>query len=327
MIKVAGKEPLVESVRVTPDYGKFVLEPLPHGFGTTLGTALRRVLLNSVPGVAITAARIDGVAHEFTTLPHVQEDMTELILNLKEVAFQATQPGLLAVEGGERFAARIQAEGIGEVTAADVVIEKGDIEVVNPDLHLASLTHDEARLLLDLTIETGTGYVPADKHDVSQMGLGVIPVDSLFTPVTRVNHVVESTRVASATDLDRLVLEIWTNAAMTPVDALSAAARILDGYFRLFFDFRGEPTDDAPGRGSRHDGAGRSEAMDAKIEELDFSVRTYNCLKKEHIDTIGELIQLSEKALLEIRNLGTKSLNEIKDKLAERALKLAADEG
>ena len=326
MIKVAGREPIVDAVRVTPDYGKFVVEPLPHGFGTTLGTALRRVLLNSVPGVAITSARIEGVAHEFTSLPHVREDMTELILNLKEVAFQATHPSLLDIDAPQRISARIEAEGLGEVTAADVVIGGGDFEVVNPELHLASLTHEDARLVIDLEIETGSGYIAADKHDVSQKGLGVIPVDSLFTPVTRVNHIVESTRVASLTDLDRLVLEIWTNGATTPVAALSSAARILDGYFRLFFDFRGEPNEDAPSR-SRADGGGRGEGMEAKIEELDFSVRTYNCLKKEHIDTIGALVELSEKALLEIRNLGSKSLNEIKDKLAERGLKLADDEG
>lgn len=327
MIKVAGKEPIVDPVRVTPEYGKFIVEPLPHGFGTTLGTALRRVLLNSVPGVAITAARIDGVAHEFTALPHVLEDMTELILNLKEVALHPGSPSLLDTETPQRFSGRIEAEGQGEVTGADVTVLGADIGVVNPELHLATLTHDDARLVIDLTIETGVGYVQADKHDVSQMGLGVIPVDSVFTPVTRVNHVVESTRVGHLTDLDRLVLEIWTNAAMTPVTALSQAAKILDGYFRLFFDFRSEPLDEVPSR-TRADGAGpRSEAMEAKIEELDFSVRTYNCLKKEHIDTIGELVQLSEKALLEIRNLGTKSLNEIKDKLAERGLRLEDDEG
>lgn len=326
MIKVAGKEPIVDPVRVTPDYGKFVVEPLPHGFGTTMGNALRRVLLNSVPGVAITSARIEGVAHEFTTLPHVLEDMTELILNLKEVAFQVNQASLLETDAPQRFPGRIEAEGKGEVTGADIVVMGGDIEVVNPELHLAHLTHDDARLVIDLTIETGVGYTAADKHDVSQMGLGVIPVDSLFTPVTRVNHVVESTRVGHQTDLDRLILEIWTNAAMGPVNALSQAARILDEYFRLFFDFRAEPSDDAPARSSRLDGP-RAEGLEAKIEELDFSVRTYNCLKKEHIDTIGELVQLSEKSLLEIRNLGTKSLNEIKDKLAERGMGLAEDEG
>jgi DNA-directed RNA polymerase subunit alpha len=326
MIKVAGKEPIVDPVRVTPDYGKFVVEPLPHGFGTTLGTALRRALLNAVPGVAITSARIEGVSHEFTALPHVLEDMTELILNLKEVAFQAGPALALEGDSAQRLAGRIEAQGLGEVTAADIELPHGELEIVNPGLHLATLTHEDARLAIDLVIESGVGYVPADKHDVAPLGLGAIPVDSLFTPVTRVNHIVESTRVGHQTDLDRLILEIWTNGAMTPVIALSQAARVLDGYFGLFFDFRHEPSDAAPSR-SRYDSGARSETMDAKIEELDFSVRTYNCLKKERIDTIGELLTLSEKSLLEIRNLGSKSLNEIKEKLAERGLRLEEDEG
>lgn len=326
MIEVAGKQPIVDPVRVAPDYGKFIIEPLPHGFGTTLGNALRRVLLSSIPGVAITTARIDGVAHEFTTLPHVMEDMTELILNLKDVAFQVAQTGGVDLDTPQRWPGRIEAEGKGEVTGADVQVGS-EIAVVNPEVHIATLTHDDARLVIELTIETGSGYVEADRHDVSQMGLGAIPVDSVFTPVQRVNHVIESTRVGHLTDLDRLVLEIWTNAAMTPSTALSSAARILDGYFRLFFDFRSEPRDDAglPAAGAEEDGP-RSELLDAKIEELDFSVRTYNCLKKEGINTIGELIQFSEKALLDIRNLGTKSLTEIREKLQERGLGLQDDE-
>ncbi len=326
MIEVAGKQPIVEPVRVSPDYGKFIVEPLPHGFGVTLGNALRRALLSSVPGVAITTARIDGVQHEFTTLPHVQEDMTELILNLKAVAFQVVQPQAVSLDQPNRWQARIEAEGEGEVTGADVTVGP-EIAVVNPELHLATLTDDSARLHIELTIETGVGYVPGDKHDVSQMGLGVVPVDSLFTPVQRVNHHVESTRVGHQTDLDRLVIELWTNAAMTPSNALSTAARILDGYFRLFFEFRTEPLDEAIDHGAIGvDSGPRREVLDAKIEELDFSVRTYNCLKKENINTIGELVQLSEKQLLEIRNLGSKSLTEIAEKLSERNLRLIDEE-
>lgn len=326
MIEVAGKQPIVEPVRVSPDYGKFIVEPLPHGFGVTLGNALRRALLSSVPGVAITTARIDGVQHEFTTLPHVQEDMTELILNLKSVAFQVVQPQAVSLDQPNRWQARIEAEGEGEVTGADVTVGP-EIAVVNPELHLATLTDDSARLHIELTIESGVGYVPGDKHDVSQMGLGVVPVDSLFTPVQRVNHQVESTRVGHQTDLDRLVIEVWTNAAMTPSNALSTAARILDGYFRLFFEFRAEPLDEAIDHGAIGvDSGPRREVLDAKIEELDFSVRTYNCLKKENINTIGELVQLSEKQLLEIRNLGSKSLTEIAEKLSERNLRLIDEE-
>ncbi|MBI2300659.1 MAG: DNA-directed RNA polymerase subunit alpha [Armatimonadetes bacterium] len=326
MIDVAGKQPVVEPLRVAPDYGKFVIEPLPHGFGTTLGNALRRVLLSSIPGVAVTTARIEGVSHEFTTLPHVREDMTELILNLKELAFQFTQPSAAALEEHQEWRGRIVAEGIGEVTGADVLVD-GDISVVNPELHLATLTHEEARLYIELSIEVGIGVVPAERHDVSQLGLGVVPIDSLFTPVLRVNHLVESTRVGHLTDLDRLILEIWTNAAMTPNQALSTAARTLAGYFRLFFDFRAEPRDERSAGSPRLEDAGpRSELLESKIEELDFSVRTYNCLKKEGINTIGELIQFNERSLLDIRNLGQKSLNEIRQKLAERQLHLADDE-
>lgn len=325
MIEVAGKQPIVEPVRVAPDYGKFIVEPLPHGYGTTLGSALRRVLLSSIPGIAITNAKIDGVAHEFTTLPGVQEDMTELILNLKDVAFQPAEAGT-GLEEGQRWAGRIEAEEVGEVTGADVIVPP-EIAVVNPEVHIATLTHPDARLCLELSIETGSGYVPAEEHDVSQMGLGVIPVDSVFTPVRRVNHIVESTRVGHRTDLDRLVLEIWTNSAMTPSVALMTAARILDSYFRLFFDFRTEPRDlDVEGLRAGDGSGGRSELLDAKIEELDFTVRTYNCLKKEGINTIGELVQFSQRALLEIRNLGQKSLTEIIEKLEERGLSLAEDE-
>ncbi|MCC7490721.1 MAG: DNA-directed RNA polymerase subunit alpha [Fimbriimonadaceae bacterium] len=327
MIEVAGKKPLVEPVRVAPDYGKFVVEPLPHGFGVTLGNALRRALLSSVPGVAITDAKIEGVAHEFTKLPGVREDMTEFILNLKGVAFQVVQPQAIALEQEYRWRARIEAEGQCEVTAADVVVEGSEIKVVNPELHLATLTADTARLNVELAIRTGVGYVASDKHDVTQLPLGTVPVDSLFTPVQRVNHVVESTRVGHLTDLDRLILEIWTNGAETPSRALSSAAEILDGYFRLFFDVSTEPLQEAGERlrAGAEDGP-RREVLDAKIEELDFSVRTYNCLKKENINTIGELVTLTRKALMEIRNLGQKSLEEINAKLDERGLTLVDDE-
>lgn len=326
MIEVAGRRPFVDPVRVTPDYGKFVIEPLPHGYGTTLGNALRRALLSSVPGVAVTSARIEGAAHEFTTLEGVLEDLTELILNLKELAFSLTGAAVPTAGGLDRWPARIEAEGVGEVTGADVELSP-ELRVVNPELHLATLTSETARLAIDLTIETGVGYVAADRHDVTQMGLGQIPIDSLFTPVQRVNHVVESTRVGHQTDLDRLVIEVWTNAAMSPVDALSTGARVLDGYVRLFFDFSSEPRlEPREGVGLAVAEGPRSELLDSKIEELDFSVRTYNCLKKENINTIGELVQLKEKDLLEIRNLGTKSLSEIREKLTERGLQLTEEE-
>ncbi|HAZ64844.1 MAG TPA: DNA-directed RNA polymerase subunit alpha [Armatimonadetes bacterium] len=331
MIKVAGREPTVEVVRLTPDYGKFIIEPLPHGYGTTIGNALRRVLLSSVPGVAITSATIDGVAHEYTTLPGVREDMTELILNLKEVALQFADGVEVDPDVPQEFRAQIQAEGVGEVTAADLVFEGPEVVVVNPELHLAQLTTETASLAIELVVETGVGYIAADDHDTAETGLseggkGLIPVDSMFTPVRRVNHTVEQTRVGHLIDLDRLILEVWTNAALGPRQALGQAARILDAYMQLFTDLPADALGAGAGRGGRAE-AGRVEGGEAKIEELEFQSRTYNALKKERIDTIGELVRLTEREVLEIRGLGSISVNEIKERLAERGLSLASDEG
>lgn len=328
MIMVADQQPNVISVRLTPDYGKFIIEPLPHGFGTTLGNALRRVLLGSVPGVAITTTRIEGVAHEFSTVPHVHENMTELILNLKDVAFEVVDEAEFEAKDEhppKPLTGRIEAEGQGEVTGADLVVPDA-VRVVNPELHLATVTDDEGRLVMEVQIARGVGYVPADQHGVDHLGLGAIPIDSLFTPVRRVNHHVESTRVGHQTDLDRLILEVWTNAAMSPKRALSEAALILAGYIRLFFDFSGEPSAGADGRDGERAGGPRNEVREAKIEELEFGQRTYNCLKKEQINTIGDLLELSEKELKAIRNLGDKSLAEIREKLENRGLQLVPDE-
>lgn len=326
MIKVAGKEPTVEPVRITPDYGKFVIEPLPHGYGTTIGNALRRILLSSVPGVAINTVRIDGVAHEFTSVAHVHEDMTELILNLKDVAFALRGDREALAEVHRTYTGRIEVEGKGEVTAADIVLTSEEIEIVNPELHIATLTSDAATLVMELSIEAGVGYTSADGHDAAETGLGVIPVDSMYTPVTRVNHQVEQTRVGDQIDLDRLVLEIWTNAAMDPATALSEAARILGEYLKLLGEVKADLDVSGAWRSSRPEG-GSGDALEAKIEELDFSQRTYNALKKEHIDLIGELVRFSARSIKDIRNLGDKSLAEIQDKLSARGLSLAEDEG
>jgi len=322
MREIAKPEPTVSCVKLTDEYGKFLVEPLPRGYGTTLGNGLRRTLLSSIPGAAVTFVKIDNAAHEFTTLPGVVEDITEIILNLKDLAIQVHLDG--ESDFRQPWTGRVEAEGVGEVTGADVILPS-DLEVVNPQLHLAQLTTEEARLFMELTVEFGVGYVPSEKHDLTGKSLGTIPVDSVFTPVRRVNHVVEATRVGHQTDLERLVLEIWTNGAVVPNEALSRAARILHDYYRLFFDFeeaalpeeKFEPEAEAePG----------SEWMDFKIEELDFSVRTYNCLKKENINTVGELIRWTEPDLLGIRNFGKKSLMEVTEKLSERGLRLRRDE-
>lgn len=322
MREIAKPEPKVSCVKLTDEYGKFLVEPLPRGYGTTLGNGLRRTLLSSIPGAAVTYVKIDNAAHEFTTLPGIVEDITEIILNLKELAIRVRLDG--ESDFRQPWTGRVEAEGVGEVTGADVILPS-DLEVVNPQLHLAQLTTEEARLFMELTVELGVGYVPSEKHDLAGKSLGTIPVDSIFAPVRRVNHVVEATRVGHQTDFDRLVLEIWTNGAVAPSEALSRAARILHDYYRLFFDFeevalpeeRFEPEVEAePG----------SEWLDFKIEELDFSVRTYNCLKKENINTVGDLIRWTEPDLLGIRNFGKKSLTEVTEKLAERGLRLRRDE-
>lgn len=313
-----GTDPTVTCVKLTDLYGKFLVEPLPQGYGRVLGTALRRTLLSSIPGAAVTMVKIDGVAHEFSTLPGVVEDMTELILNLKELAIQ------VLLQDPERtstrsWRARLEVEGEGEVIGADLIVPS-DLQIVNPDLHLATLTEEGARLCMELTIAEGLGYRPAEEQDLSGQVLGTIPLDSIFSPVRQVNHRVEATR-HDHTEYDRLILEILTNGAVKPQQALSQAAHILDGYYRLFFNFREtaslierdrleeslEPLD---------------EWIHCKIEDLEFSVRTYNCLKKENINTVADLLRLTEAELIGIRNFGRKSLAEVIGKLEERNLSL-----
>lgn len=312
-------DPTVTCVKLTDLYGKFLVEPLPRGYGTVLGTVLRRTLLSSISGAAVTMVKIDGVAHEFSTLPGVVEDMTELILNLKELAVR------VLLEDSERsgarsWRARLEAEGEGEVTGADIIVPS-DLQIVNPELHLATLTQDDARLCMELTIAEGLGYVPAEEQDLSTQVLGTIPVDSIFSPVRQVNHRVEATRGDDHTEYDRLILEIVTNGAVGPNKALSQAAHILDGYYRLFFNFRetASPTE-------RDRLEETLEPVDewthCKIEDLEFSVRTYNCLKKENINTVGDLLRLTEAELTSIRNFGRKSLAEVISKLEERNLSL-----
>ena len=307
-----------------PCYGSFLVEPLERGYGTTLGNALRRVLLSSIPGAAITFVTIEGVLHEFSTIPGVVEDTTEILLNLKELAIKI----LDAPQGPEMAQApsegprilRIERRGPGEVLGADVEAPS-DVEIVNKDLHIATLDNAEATLSIQMEVERGRGYVAAEEHDTSRRPIGAIPVDSIFTPVRRVGFRVEPTRVGHLTDCDRLVLEVTTNGTIDPADAVSDAAKILDRYLILFFDFQ-QQEEELAGAPEAESAVARQ--LQTRVEDLDFSVRTLNCLRREGIGTVGELVQRTESDLMAIRNFGRKSLQEVKDKLASMGLSLAS---
>jgi len=315
--------PRIEILEENENYGKFVIEPQERGFGTTLGNALRRVMLSSIPGAAVTTIKIDGVLHEFSTIPGVKEDTTELILNLRELNVKMVHDGTVRPEPK---IIEIDVHGPGDVTGADIKTPP-EIEVVNPEVHIATLDDETAHLKMEMTVELGRGYVPPEKQERAKQTIGLIPIGAVFTPVRKVSYTVEPTRVGHKTDYDRLVLEVWTNGTIRPSDAISDAAKILDKHLRMFFDFSS-----SPGSGLIDFGVGSpvsgQQAPDARIEELDFSVRTYNCLKKANILTIGELVQYSEADLMNIRNFGKKSLTEVKDKLAMLGLNLSnAKEG
>ncbi len=309
--------PGIKALEQAETYGKFDIEPLERGFGVTLGNALRRILLSSITGAAITSVKIDGVLHEFSTIPGVKEDTTELLLNLKSIHVKMEHDG----SSREPKTIWIDVKGAGEVTGADIRTPAG-VEVANPEAYVATISDESASLSMEMTVELGKGYVLPDKQEKVKPIIGVIPVGAAFTPVSRANYIVEPTRVGHRSDFERLVLEIWTNGTMQPIEALGEAARTLDRHVRMFTDFAGGrgPTayegDDLFGEESE------IRAPDARIEELDFSVRTYNCLKKANILTIGELVQISEQDLMNIRNFGRKSLNEVKDKLAQLGLSL-----
>jgi len=308
-----------------PRYGQFVVEPLERGYGTTLGSALRRVLLSSIPGAAVTFVTMEGVLHEFSTIPGVVEDTTEILLNLKELAIKVLE----APEGAEMAQPpaegprilRIERTGPGEVLGADIETP-GDVEIVNKDLRIASLDSAEASLAIQMEVERGRGYVAAEEHDTSRRPIGAIPVDSLFTPVRKVGFRVEPTRVGHMTDFDRLVLEVTTDGTIEPADAVSDAAKILDRYLILFFDFQ-QQEEELAGVPEVESAATRQ--LQTKIEDLDFSVRTANCLRREGISTVGELVERTESDLMAIRNFGRKSLQEVKEKLAGMDLALTSD--
>ncbi|MGO8673661.1 MAG: DNA-directed RNA polymerase subunit alpha [Capsulimonadaceae bacterium] len=308
----------IETLEQTSTYGKFVVEPLDRGYGVTLGNSLRRVLLSSIPGAAVTSIKIDGVLHEFSTIPGVKEDTTELILNLKDLFVKVYRDNL-PISGAkpEPKVIRIDVKGEGVVTGADIHCPS-DVEVVNPEVYLATLSDPSAALSMEMSVDEGKGYVLPEKHDKSKQVIGVIPIGAAFTPVRRVSYTVEATRVGFKTDYERLTLEIWTNGTIAPAESLSMAARLLEQLFHPFVEFpRGLNGRQAI---SANYPIGSPNAPDARIEELDFSVRTYNCLKKANILTIGDLLQISESDLMQIRNFGKKSLTEVKEKLGSLGL-------
>lgn len=318
MFLMSNQTPKIERIdeRNDPSYGKFVVEPLERGYGTTLGSALRRVMLSSIPGSAIRSVRFEGVLHEFGTIPGVLEDVTDILLNLKEIAFKVT-PSAEDRSMNEPREVTIYRVGAGEITAADIELPP-DIEIANPELHLATMCGETAVFDAKIEVQFGTGFLPAEQQDRSHLPLGTIPVDSIFTPVRQVAYRVDPTRVGSATDLDRLTLEIHTNGTVSPHEVLSDAAKILDRYLILFFDFG-----DQEEHGMFADFMAPSvPGADKRIKDMDFSVRTFNCLRKVGITTVGELIAHSESELMAIKNFGRKSLNEVKDKLAEMNLSL-----
>ena len=295
-------------------YGKFVVEPLERGYGTTLGNSLRRVLLSSLPGTAPTSIRIAGVQHEFSTIPGVKEDVTEIVLNVKGIIARLHCDGPKTVY--------IEAAGECEVTAGDIKAD-GEVEILNPELHIASLGPDGA-LSMEITLAHGRGYVPADKNKSAQQVIGTIPVDSIYAPVLKVNYAVENTRMGNQTDFDKLTIEVWTDKTISARDALSLGAKILCDHFTLFTDLSdtiGNSCTVVEKEPERPD-----TVMKMTIEELDLSVRSFNCLKRANINTVEDLTNKTEEEMIKVRNLGRKSLEEVEHKLAMMGLSLASDD-
>ena len=291
-------------------YGRFVVEPLERGYGTTLGNCMRRILLSSLPGAAVTSVKIDGILHEFSTIPGVKEDVTEIILNLKKLAVR--------LNGESTKRVIINAVGPKEVTAADIIGD-ADMEIFNPDLHIATL-EENATLVMEINLARGRGYVPAEMNKNENTPISVIPTDSIYTPVRKVNFTVENTRVGQVTDYDRLVLEIWTDGSITPDEGVSIGAKIMQEHLNLFIQLT-----DATGAMEimvEKEEDQKEKALEMTIEELELSVRSFNCLKRAAINTVEELTQKSEDDMMKVRNLGKKSLDEVKAKLEELGLGL-----
>ena len=310
------EKPQIECIETPGDdsYGKYVVEPLERGYGTTLGNALRRIMLSSLPGTAATSIKIAGVQHEFTTIPGVKEDVTEIVLNIKQLICKLYSEGVKTVF--------IEAVGPCEVTAGDIKSD-GEVEVLNPELHIATLGSG-ATLNMEITLSHGRGYVPADRNKPQQSIIGVIPVDSIYTPVYKVNYTVENTRVGNMTDFDKLTIEVWTDSTISARDAVSLGAKILCDHFTLFTDL----SDTLSMKSTVVEKAEtqRDKVLELTIEELDLSVRSFNCLKRANINTVEDLISKTEDEMMKVRNLGRKSLEEVINKLSMMGLSLTDEE-
>ena len=311
------EKPRIDTAEISPDgkYGKFVVEPLERGYGTTLGNSLRRVLLSSLPGYAITSVKIDGVLHEFSTITGVKEDVTEIVLNLKNV--------ILKIHGDGPKTIYIDANGDDEITAGSIKTDS-EVEILNPELHIATLNSD-AHVSMELTCDKGRGYVSAERNkQLMQPIIGVIAIDSIYTPVLKVNYTVENTRVGQITDYDKLTLEVWTNGTINAMEAVSLGAKILNEHLNLFGDLSGEAYDTEV-MVVKSD-SGKEKVLEMTIEELDLSVRSFNCLKRAQINTVEDLINRTEEDMMKVRNLGRKSLDEVVAKLNSLGFDLRRDE-
>jgi len=310
------EKPRIETVEINENgsYGKFVVEPLERGYGTTLGNSLRRILLSSLPGAAATSVKIEGVLHEFSTIPGVVEDTTEIILNLKRLS--------LKIHSDEEKTLTIDATGPAVVTAADIRVDS-DVDVLNPDLHIATLA-DGARLFMEITANRGRGYVPADRNKKEDMEIGIIPIDSIYTPIERVNYTVENTRVGQVTNYDKLTLEVWTDGSIRPDEAVSLGAKILTEHLMLFVGLTDKVRDTEIMIEKEDDK--KEKVLEMTIEELELSVRSYNCLKRAGINTVQELCSKTEEEMMKVRNLGRKSLEEVQEKLEDLGLSLRKED-
>lgn len=311
------EKPKIETAEISPDgsYGRFVVEPLERGYGTTLGNSLRRILLSSLPGVAVTQVKIDGVQHEFSTVPGVKEDVTEIILNIKGLTAKLHSDGPKVVY--------IDAEGECSISASDIKTDS-EVEILNPNMHIATLSSG-SKLYMEITLDKGRGYVPAERNKQTlQPGIGVIPVDSIYTPVLKVNYTVENTRVGQITDYDKLTIEVWTDGTISAKESVSIGAKILNEHLNLFIGLCAE-TQSAEIMVEKDDKS-KEKVLEMTIEELDLSVRSFNCLKRAGINTVEDLINKSEDEMMKVRNLGRKSLEEVINKLNSLGFSLNREE-
>ena len=310
------EKPRIETLDMTPDgkYGRFTLEPLERGYGTTIGNSLRRTLLSSLQGVAVTSIKIDGVQHEFSTIPHVKEDVTEIVLNIKGLTAKLHSDSVKTVY--------IEAEGPCEVTAASIKADS-EVEILNPELHIATLD-EGAKLVMELTLDKGRGYVPAEMNKTEHTPIGVIPVDSIYNPVVKADYSVDNTRVGQQTDYDRLTIEVWTNGVLTAKEAVSWSAKILTEHLKLFTDLSADASNSEIM--VEKSGDAKDKILEMTIEELDLSVRSFNCLKRANINTVEDLTEKTEEDMMKVRNLGRKSLEEVIAKLQSLGFALKSDD-